>query len=290
MGWQSSIFPLLIVVSGQPNTGFFVYSGPPGPGNPPQIAIVATGVTTDPFGNPLSAADILLQGNIITEADGIFRTSATAPLIQLDGPHDALLVYDAAGHLVDTIAPVATSDGLGNTVRAGITTYQPGVSFAELITGALSLGLTGATPSVIAALVQVALNSAGQSLQLNSGTVGSDTPSQLILNDSAVTAAGIGGGPGLHVVDALDGNTYDTERLTLISPGATINSAVTPVTVFSATFNNQGVAGSQGIEMKMTLTVTVAGTLLLTGLELVAGNTVTVSQGSTLTIEPVVAT
>jgi len=35
MGWQTSVFTLLIVEAGQPGTGLFVYNGAPGPGNPP---------------------------------------------------------------------------------------------------------------------------------------------------------------------------------------------------------------------------------------------------------------
>jgi hypothetical protein len=147
-----------VIVSGTgAGVGVFIYNGTPGPGNPPQIAEVPAGATVDPFGNPLSSAKILMQGNAITEAAGIFRTSATAPLIQLDGPHDALLIYDAAANLVDTIAPVATTDGIGHTVYAGIINYSPAVNaIAQLLNGLLNVGTPaqiagtgGATPGIL---------------------------------------------------------------------------------------------------------------------------------------------
>ena len=150
-----------------------------------------------------------------------------------------------------------------------------------------------------------------------------------------------------------DGVSYDTGRLTLVVPSGasiSINSAVTPVTIFtkplgtgtyeieawlvtsnataadaagfafafsgtatglvdfysmttgtavtgygaSATptqqFNGQGTGGNQRVHLNLTLFVTVAGTLKLTGIELVAGNAVTVFAGSRMRICPVVAT
>jgi hypothetical protein len=54
MGWQNNLFQLLIVEGSGPGSGFFVYSGAPGPGNPPVLSAVAPGVTADPFGNPVT--------------------------------------------------------------------------------------------------------------------------------------------------------------------------------------------------------------------------------------------
>jgi len=47
--WTTS--PLIVITSGAPNTGFFVYNGTPALGNPPVFSVTAPGVTTDPYGN-----------------------------------------------------------------------------------------------------------------------------------------------------------------------------------------------------------------------------------------------
>jgi hypothetical protein len=139
-----------IIISGTAtNSGMFEYSGVPGPGNPPLFAVVAPGVTTDPYGNSLSGIDVLIQGQIITMSQGIIRTNATAPLIQLDGPHDSIFVYDASANLVDTIAPVATNDGLGNVVVAGTASYViiSGTRYA-IILGSAGNGFSGTLPAL----------------------------------------------------------------------------------------------------------------------------------------------
>ena len=177
MGWQQQVItaPVVIIQSGVAGTGLFVYSGAPANGNPPQIAIVGSGVTTDPFGNAVTSAKILMQNNVITESGGIFRTAAAAPLIQLDGPHNAVLVYDAASVLRETIAPVATNDGLGSTVQAGFTAYAATNStFARLQAAILDFGLAGntANPSVSGA--------ANAALSLGSGQTAALTVEMLI--------------------------------------------------------------------------------------------------------------
>lgn len=73
MGWQSSVFTLLIVEAGQPGTGLFVYNGAPGPGNPP--IFWASGAAVDPFGNAL-------PGTAGVEGSGTFIVG-TAPNTQL---------------------------------------------------------------------------------------------------------------------------------------------------------------------------------------------------------------
>jgi hypothetical protein len=73
MGWQTSVFTLLIVEAGQPGTGLFVYNGAPGPGNPP--IFWASGAATDLFGNAL-------PGTAGVEGSGTFVVG-TAPNTQL---------------------------------------------------------------------------------------------------------------------------------------------------------------------------------------------------------------
>lgn len=46
---------LVIVFGTGAGSGMFVYNGTPGPGNPPVFAVVAPGVTTDPYGNTVGA-------------------------------------------------------------------------------------------------------------------------------------------------------------------------------------------------------------------------------------------
>jgi hypothetical protein len=47
----------VIVISGVPGTGIFIYNGAPALGNPPVLSGVAPGVTADPYGNPIPGAD-----------------------------------------------------------------------------------------------------------------------------------------------------------------------------------------------------------------------------------------
>lgn len=168
----------LVIVHGTgPTSGVFIYNGTPGPGNPPQIAEVPSGVTTDPYGNAIGLSKILMQGNVITMSAGIFRTAATAPLIQLDGGRDAFFVYDAAANLVDTITPIATNDGLGHTVYAGIVNYDPAlVAVARMLSGQHQVG----TPGQIAGTGGASPGLFG----LNAGTAG------IVLVSSGLTATG----------------------------------------------------------------------------------------------------
>lgn len=209
-----------VIIGGGASSGLFVYNGTPALGNSPQFAAVATGVTADPFGNAIGTSKILVQANVITESGGIFRTAAAAPLIQLDGPHDALFIYDAAAALIATISPAAGNDGLGNTFRAGIGSYTA-TQIANLFSGGLAMALRGATPTVNDSTIQPALNGSGIALGLSSGTIGTDAGSTLFLGDSKATNA------GLQVVDGRDSNTYGTERLIQrVSPRSQSFSAV----------------------------------------------------------------
>ena len=269
MGWQQQVItaPVVIIQSGVAGSGLFVYSGAPGPANPPQIAIVGSGVTTDPFGNPVTSSKILMQNNVITESGGIFRTSANAPLIQLDGPHDAVLIYDAAAFLSATIAPVATNDGLGNTVLAGVTEYVSISGTRWAVTLAQSVAAFGGTlaglaitnlsaPWVTPASVTGLETGGGANLELSSGlqTAGGQQ-SAIILQDS-VAAGGVTGGlvvvnagnftaqtpsPNPTLLQVLstgrvqavlpDGNTYRTERLSLFSSATHLFNSATAFTI-----------------------------------------------------------
>jgi hypothetical protein len=129
--------------------GVFIYNGTPRLGNPPQIAIVSSTATTDPYGNPLTSAQILMRGNIITLASGIVRTAAAAPLIQLDGTRNCILVYDASGNLITAVNPNGSNlpDGLGHTIYEGIVQYAANLAqIVQIAQGTLAIG----TPAQIA--------------------------------------------------------------------------------------------------------------------------------------------
>ena len=235
----------LVIVHGTgPTSGVFVYNGSPGLGNPPQVAIVPSGVTTDPYGNAITSSKILVQGNVITESGGIFRTSATAPLIQLDGPHDALLVYNAASGLTETIAPAATTDGLGSNVLPGIVTYletTPFIalqlfgqviqwysgtgaggpwtadrSFIEDVSGTLALS-SGTRGGASQASLQLSAGaSAAATLGLFSGPVALNNvaaPSNALTLNASIMFASSGHLKTVSAATGGDGNTYGTERL-----------------------------------------------------------------------------
>jgi hypothetical protein len=100
MGWQNNIFQLLIVEGSGPGSGFFVYSGAPGPGNPPVLSAVAPGVTADPFGNPVTPV-LELQGaaGVLTITDpaviqflsgatttGSIKSESVAQTLQINAP------------------------------------------------------------------------------------------------------------------------------------------------------------------------------------------------------------
>ena len=140
-GTATGIFKARIIViygTAPSVTGLFEYSGAPALGNPPQFAVVPPGVTSDPYGNAATSSKILIQGNVITETGGIFRTSATAPLIQLDGPHDAFWLYDPSSNLVASAAPAAGNDGLGDAFLGGVAGYT--IAGATRVASALGGG------------------------------------------------------------------------------------------------------------------------------------------------------
>ena len=110
---QNTVFigRLVVVFGTGAGTGLFVYSGSPGPGNPPILAI--TTASRDPYGNAVTASAI---------------TDSGMPLLIYSGT-------PAAGNLIASIAPASGTDGFGNPYLAGITTYSPGdATFAVQMT------------------------------------------------------------------------------------------------------------------------------------------------------------
>jgi hypothetical protein len=63
--WNNDQTSLLIITAGGAFMGLFMYNGSPRAGNPPVLAAVSPGVTSDPYGNALTVAGVLIN-NMIT--------------------------------------------------------------------------------------------------------------------------------------------------------------------------------------------------------------------------------
>lgn len=149
MGWQTEIFPLLIVVSGAPNTGLFVYNGPPAKGSL-VAAIVAPGTTSDPYGNTVGAVanfghwsvtGALLQHFGVDLNGDTFLANASGLTVQHGHSQDGSTWFynssgEGLGNLIASIAPAAGTDLAGNHYAAGISSYDAFGGQAELL-GAL---------------------------------------------------------------------------------------------------------------------------------------------------------
>jgi len=147
-----------------------------------------------------------MQANVITESGGIFRTAATAPLIQLDGSHNALWVYDASANLIISAAATSGNDGLGHSYDAGLsaTGFKGGTAWtvelataATTIFGTNNIGLifkVGTNPFNVPPNVTAQGDSAaGAELVLSSGKAAlAGTQSGVFLQDSL--ASGVTGG------------------------------------------------------------------------------------------------
>jgi hypothetical protein len=95
---QNNVFiGRLVVVFGTGSTGgIFFYTGSPGLGNPPALAI--TNASSDPYGNPVTAAAI---------------TDSGFPFLIYSGP-------PALGNLIVSLAPAAGVDDVGNSYPEGL--------------------------------------------------------------------------------------------------------------------------------------------------------------------------
>jgi hypothetical protein len=212
------------------------------------------------------------------------------------------------------------------------------------------MSLLGANMSAVAGLIGISGSSSGQAISIASGEGPEAGAAQTVLS-----VADSGAGGSVQVSSGLDGNIYDTERLTLTTAGVSINSTsrvvvfsqhlgvgtydievwavvsnstagdgatwsfaatgglvaggagsgmdfhctltASPATVtygaagnYTTAFPNQGPAGNQRLDIRLTLVVATAGTLTWGGVENAAGNPVSVASGSRMRIFPVVAT
>jgi hypothetical protein len=127
---------LVVITSGGVLSGLFIYSGPPGPSNPPVLSAVAPGVTKDPYGNPVSSVlNIGNQSGAHTgfDAAGIEYLSDTSgdiritidPTRQLIGFYGAPGLFNG-GPLQMSIASSAGTDQDANAFLAGLEMFSGG--------------------------------------------------------------------------------------------------------------------------------------------------------------------
>jgi parallel beta-helix repeat protein len=163
-----------------------------------------------------TVSQLFEAGNTIINPDGVFIYNGTP------APGNPPIAYMAN--------PTTTTDQFGNalpTAGGGVVTVDPGFSYAELLDGAISMGLLGGTPSAFPAEVTVAAEGGGQAIEFDSGSLGPGVSSLAILGDSASDS------PGLTVISGADGNTYDTMRLTLQTTSLLTVDSTSPVTLFT---------------------------------------------------------
>jgi hypothetical protein len=183
-----------VIVFG-PGDGVFVYSGTPGPGNPP-IAWVGAGLV-DPYGNVLpsttgvAGSGTFQAGDTVLDASGVFV---------YNGPPGANLL------LLSICGAAGATDQFGNIAPQGLTTYSsttPGQ--------ATNIGWGG----IFAQL----FNADGGGSQQGLWNIGGE-----------FRFNGLG---ALTVIDGADGETYSTQRLSLFLPaGGGVPLTVTTPTMF----------------------------------------------------------
>jgi hypothetical protein len=131
-GTNGILLARYVIVSGA-GDGVFVYSGTPGPGNPP-IAWTGSGLV-DPYGNVLPATTGVSGSGVFQAGDtritpaGIFVYSA-AP---------------AAGNLIASVTNGAGTDPYGNAYVAGSVSYGSLGALTALVGGRLVLNSAGTT-------------------------------------------------------------------------------------------------------------------------------------------------
>jgi hypothetical protein len=121
--WSNPAVNLIIIVSGAPNTGLFLYNGTPAHGNPPVLWAVAPGVTADPFGNTVAAVlGAGTPGGPSTQIDAsgdVTLTGAAGTTLQLQP--SANLPFALTTALTGIMQSVMTlGSGDSNQLQAGI--------------------------------------------------------------------------------------------------------------------------------------------------------------------------
>lgn len=141
MGWQTSVVQFLVIASGGPASGLFVYNGPPGPGNDPVFAVVAPGTTTDPYGNTVKAvmnAGLLAGAHFgLDDAGNAYLADSSGDTrIYISPGNVEMAFYDATtSQVIMSAAAAALTDPLtGDSVKSGFSVYGTGTNLGKIIT------------------------------------------------------------------------------------------------------------------------------------------------------------
>lgn len=240
MGWSQNIFQLLIVVSGPPFTGLFVYSPGPGAGN--LIASVTAAAGTDPYGNHydqgITSYDNTFGGvtNILGAVIKLFAgvtqrailspnhftvfNASGATIYDVDLSKAAQFLYADTGSatqgaLVASQSQNSGTDQFGNAYDAGVVNYSTTVAaVVQMLGGTFNFGspaqiaLTGSKQPGSVGLEALTEGTA----QISTGLNGATDAAALFLLWSK--NAGGGGQPFAQLQTAIElsSNTPPTQR------------------------------------------------------------------------------
>lgn len=200
--WSNPAVNLIIIVSGSPNTGLFLYNGTPAAGNPPVLWAVAPGVTADPFGNTVSAVlGAGVPGGQSTQIDAAGDVTLTGTGgTQLALTPAAALPFSLTSTLTGVMQTVMSlGSGDGNQNQAGI------VSGITVGTG---------TAAKMGTLVMSPYGSTGMGLLLQAENDGATDTASALIGTITTTGGAVTFTPSLAVYPS---------ALVAYSGGGTVN-------------------------------------------------------------------
>lgn len=207
--------------------------------------------------------------------------AGTGARIVLDGTTDAILIYDAANRLVDSIAATAGFDQFGNNFLQGFTSYDRNNNEYINVTGdnILMGAIVAGQPTLVGAGF---IQNAGD-ITIQSQTFGSFNTAIIAEFNSGVGGSGTGSGlnPALILLDSALANPVDialSGNVIKTANGGTFETNHTPTynTNFSGSTTFNGSTGWSHVTFRKNATdsVTIAGAFTATA-AWVVGNGVT---------------
>lgn len=188
-------------------SGIFVYNGIGAPGNQPILSIESPGVTTDPYGNPVSPVlnigpqtgahsgfdsagrmyftdsggflRIFIDPGVSPDDSQItFYNTSGKTILQIDGTLKGFFQYQdlgaTQGQLLTAMASVSTTDPIfGHTVSAGFTTFNPAavtsntIISSQIIEQQISGDIFSLFPIIISSVAYYQIQGAGSSFFKN---------------------------------------------------------------------------------------------------------------------------
>jgi len=267
--WSNPAVNLIIIVSGAPNTGLFLYNGTPAAGNPPVLWAVAPGVTADPFGNTVAA--VLGAGNPAgpsTQVDATGDVTLTGPGgIQLALTPSAALPFSLTsvfGGVMQTIMSLGSGD---------LSQTQPGV-----VSG-ITLG-TGSAAKM-GTLITSPYGSTGMGLLLQAENDGATDTASAVIGTVTTQAGTLTFTPSMAVYPSAvivyaGGGTVNVITHTAAGSGTDPIPATAAATALGETWGHAGNggpgssvggghgAGSGGYSAEPALAITPGGTVAWT--------------------------